>query len=197
MGQPSGKEGRIYRNWKLVDELPHEARLVSVGMDFGYSNDPTAIIGIYKFNDGYILDEIGFRKGLSNKEIADVIKLYLIREGKSAITIADSAEPKSIDEIRMYGVTIMPCKKGADSVRQGIQFVQELNISVTNRSKNLWKGYQNYFWKEDKEGNKLNVPDHFFSDALDAVRYGFDVIRPENLYEEYRAPVDMSSFRAD
>jgi len=180
MGLLGEVEGKIYKSWLQIDELPHEARLVSIGMDFGYSNDPTAIIGIYKYNDGYILDEIGFQKGILNKQIADIIKMYLINEGKQAITIADSAEPKSIDEIRLYGVSIMACRKGADSVRQGIQFVQKQSLSVTKRSVNLWKGYSNYLWKTDKTGRILNVPDHNYSDAMDAVRYGFDIIRPND-----------------
>jgi len=180
MGLLGEVEGKIYKSWLQIDELPHEARLVSIGMDFGYSNDPTAIIGIYKYNDGYILDEVGFQKGILNKQIADIIKMYLINEGKQAITIADSAEPKSIDEIRLYGVSIMACKKGADSVRQGIQFVQKQSISVTKRSVNLWKGYSNYLWKTDKTGRILNVPDHNYSDAMDAIRYGFDIVRPND-----------------
>ena len=180
MGLLGEVEGKIYKSWLQIDELPHEARLVSIGMDFGYSNDPTAIIGIYKYNDGYILDEVGFQKGILNKQIADIIKMYLINEGKQAITIADSAEPKSIEEIRLYGVSIMACKKGADSVRQGIQFVQKQSISVTKRSVNLWKGYSNYLWKTDKTGRILNVPDHNYSDAMDAIRYGFDIVRPND-----------------
>lgn len=180
LGQLGEVEGKIYKGWKQIDDLPHEARLVSIGLDFGYSNDPTAIVGIYKFNDGYILDEIGFQKGLLNKQIADSIKMYLINEGKQAIAIADSAEPKSIDEIRLYGVNIMACKKGSDSVRQGIQFVQKQNISVTKRSQNIWKAYSNYLWDVDRDGRILNKPNHFMSDAMDAVRYGFDIVRPND-----------------
>jgi len=181
LGEPSAKEGKIYSNWKLIDELPHEARLVSVGLDFGYTNDPSAAIGIYKYNGGYILDEILFQKGMLNKNIADNIKMYLIQEGKQAITIADSAEPKSIDEIRLYGVSIMGCKKGKDSVKQGIQFVQKQSISVTSRSKNVWAGYNNYLWKEDKEGKAINVPHHDYSDAMDAIRYGMSILAPNDM----------------
>lgn len=179
LGQLGEVEGKIYKGWKQVDELPHEARLVSIGLDFGYSNDPTAIVGIYYYNGGYVLDEIQFQKGLLNKQIADSIRMYLINEGKQCVAIADSAEPKSIDEIRMYGVAIMPCRKGADSVRQGIQFVQKQDISVTKRSTNVWKAYSNYLWETDKTGRILNKPDHGYSDAMDAVRYGFDSVRPD------------------
>lgn len=179
MGQLGEVEGKIYKGWKQIDELPHEARLVSIGLDFGYSNDPTAIVGIYYYNGGYVLDEVEFQKGMLNKSIADSIRMYLINEGKQAVAIADSAEPKSIDEIRSYGVAMMPCRKGADSVRQGIQFVQKQDISVTKRSVNVWKAYSNYLWATDKLGKILNKPDHGYSDAMDAVRYGFDQVRPD------------------
>jgi len=179
LGQLGEVEGRVYKGWKQIDDLPHEARLVSIGVDFGYSNDPTAIVGIYYYNGGYVLDEIQFQKGLLNKQIADSIRMYLVNEGKQCVAIADSAEPKSIDEIRMYGVAIMPCRKGAGSVNQGIQFVKSQNISVTKRSTNIWKAYNNYLWETDKTGRILNKPDHGYSDAMDAVRYGFDSIRPD------------------
>ena len=177
LGEPSSKEGKIYKGWIKRDDIPHEARLDSIGLDFGYTNDPSAAIAIYYYNGGYILDEILFRKGLSNKQIADMINLYLEEREVSATTVADSAEPKSIDEIRSYGVNIMGATKGKDSVNQGIQFVQSHKISVTDRSVNLWEGYQNYLWDEDKEGNMLNKPNHMYSDALDAVRYGFDIVK--------------------
>lgn len=177
-GQLGEVEGRIYIGWTQVDELPREARLISIGMDFGYTNDPTAIVGIYKYNGAYVLDEIAFQKGLSNSSIATIIKNYLINEGVQAVTIADSAEPKSIDEIRMYGVPIIPCRKGAGSVNQGIQFVQDQKISMTKSSINIWKSYNNYLWQVDRVGTSLNKPDHSFSDAMDAVRYGFDSVKP-------------------
>ena len=166
-GQLGEVEGKIYKDWHIIDEIPHEARLERYGLDFGYSNDPTAIIAIYYYNGGYILDEVCFQKGLSNKQIADVIK-----NNDVALVIADSAEPKSIDEIASYGVTITGAIKGADSVSHGISLVQAQRISMTKRSVNLIKAYRNYLWKTDKLGKILNEPDHLFSDALDATRYG-------------------------
>ncbi len=173
-GQLGEVEGKIYTDWKIIDEIPHEARLERRGLDFGYSNDPTAVVDIYKYNDGYILDEVLYRKGLSNRQIAD----YLL-ELPDVITMADSAEPKSIDEIKSYGVPIMGAKKGQGSVLQGIQFVQDQRISMTKRSVNLIKCYRNYLWKTDRNGKILNVPEHAFSDPLDAVRYGFNGYKEE------------------
>ena len=112
-------EGKIYKNWQIVDDIPHEARLERYGIDFGYTNDPTAIVAIYYYNGGYIFNEIVFQTGMSNKQIADT----LINLPK-ALVVADSAEPKSIDEIRSYGINIIGAVKGKDSVRHGIATVQ-------------------------------------------------------------------------
>lgn len=174
-GQLGESEARVYKGWLQVDDIPHEARLVRFGLDFGYTNDPTAIVGIYYYNGGYILDEVIYQKGLSNKDIADVLLL----NGK-ATCIADSAEPKSIDEIKNYGVIVLPATKGAGSINQGIQYIQEQKISVTKRSTNLWREYNNYLWVTDKDGKILNVPQDFLNHTMDAVRYGFDKINPEN-----------------
>jgi phage terminase large subunit len=168
LGQLGKLEGLIYRNWQIVDEIPFGARLERYGIDFGYTNDPTAIVAIWYFNGGYILDEIAYAKGLSNKQIAD----YILNESKRALSIADSAEPKSIDEIRSFGVLIRPANKGKDSVRQGIQAIQEQPISVTKKSINIIKESRNYMWETDKEGNVLNIPEHTWSHGMDAVRYG-------------------------
>ena len=173
MGEPSSMERRIYRDWNFVEAVPHEARLERYGLDFGYSNDPTAVVAIYYYNGGYILDEIAYQKGLTNKQIADIFASQ-----PHAIIIADSAEPKSIDELRLHGLTVMPTAKGKDSVNQGIQFVQHQRISVTQRSHNVINEQQRYMWMEDKDGKIINKPEHQWSHSMDAVRYGFDGLRP-------------------
>jgi len=167
LGELSDLEGKIYKDWQIIDEIPHEARLERYGLDFGYSNDPTAIIAIYYYNGGYILDEITFQKGLSNKQIADILKNH-----DTSLVVADSAEPKSIDEIASYGISIVGAEKGKDSVVHGIALVQAQRISMTKRSVNLIKGYRNYLWETDKLGKIINEPDHTWSDSLDATRYG-------------------------
>lgn len=167
-------EGKIYKDWQIIDEIPHEARLERYGVDFGYTNDPTAIVGIYYYNGGYIFDEITYQKGLSNKQIADI----LLNQEQQAIAIADSAEPKSIDEIRSYGVNILPANKGRDSVNQGIQYVQDQRCSMTKRSINVIKEYRNYIWQEDKEGKILNIPEVCFNHTMDAIRYAMESTDP-------------------
>lgn len=180
-GQLGEIEGKIYVGWQTdIAEIPHEARLERYGMDFGYSNDPTAIIAVYYYNGGYILDEIAYTKGLSNKQIADILL-----NQKKALCIADSAEPKSIDEIRSYGVLIQPTVKGKDSVRNGIQVVQDQQISVTKRSVNIIKEYRNYLWLTDKDGRTLNEPDHLWSHSMDAIRYAITSLAPIKRREEF------------
>lgn len=180
LGELGEAEHRIYKEWIQVDDMPHEARLMRYGLDFGYSQDPSALVGIHYYNGGYILDEIIYQKGLSNKAIADILHLQ-----PQATVVADSAEPKSIDEIKSYGIVILPATKGPGSVNQGIQFVQSQKISLTKRSVNLWKEYSNYLWNTDKNGKTINEPQGFNDHLMSAVRYGFDKINPESQMQKY------------
>lgn len=145
-------EGKIFKGWQWIDKIPHEARLERRGLDFGYSLDPSALVDIYYYNGGYILDEQLYQTGMSNKKIADFI---LDLDQPETLVIADSAEPKSIDEIYGYGVNIRGAEKGRDSVRQGIQFMQDIPISATKRSVNLRKEYRNYVWATDRLGETV------------------------------------------
>ena len=167
-------EGRIYTGWQIIKDIPFEARLEGYGLDYGYSIDPTAIVAIYYYNGGYILDEILYRKGMSNKQIADVLNGL-----PYGLVVADSAEPKSNDEIKSYGVNLVPVTKGKDSIKQGIQYVQDQKISVTERSVNLIKEYRNYLWKTDKNGQIINEPEGGLDHALDAVRYRLSSMKPQ------------------
>jgi phage terminase large subunit len=175
LGQLGEVETRIFTGWQIIDEIPYEARLERYGLDFGYSNDPTAIVAIYSYNGGYIWDEIAYQKGLSNKQIADIIK-----NQPKALTIADSSEPKSIDEIKSYGVTIIGANKGPGSVLQGIQRVQQEQISVTKRSVNIIKEYRNYVWITDRDGKIINEPVDLFNHAMDGGRYAMESLKPNN-----------------
>lgn len=182
LGMLGEVEGKIYKDWNIIDEIPHEARLERRGLDFGYTNDPSTIVDIYYYNGGYILDEQLYQRGMSNQAIADFIKNL---ELNNTLVIADSAEPKSIDEIKSYGINILPCVKGKDSINQGIQKIQNQRISVTKRSTFLIKEYRNYMWKTDKDGKIINEPEGGLDHALDAVRYGFDGLL-SNILSEVR-----------
>lgn len=173
LGELGEAEGRIYTGWQILDTIPHEARLRRYGNDFGYSNDPTAIVAIYEYNGGYIWDEVAYQKGLSNKDIADIYQ-----NQEKALIIPDSAEPKSIDELKLYGLNVIASQKGPGSVLQGIQYVQSQRISVTKRSVNIIKEYRNYLWLTDKDGKIINDPQPFMNHAMDAGRYGMESLRP-------------------
>lgn len=173
---PETVKGKIYNNWQEIPSVPHEARLVRRGQDFGYSVDPTALVDVYEYNGGYILDEQLYTKGMSNKQIADTI---LTLPEPATLVIGDSSEPKSIDEIKSYGVNIIGAVKGADSVNHGIAYVQSLKISYTSRSKNLKEEYENYSWMQNKEGDTLNTPKDVYNHAMDALRYAFSTLKPK------------------
>lgn len=175
LGQLGEIETRIYKDWQLIDDIPFEARLERYGLDFGYSNDPTAIIGVYYYNGSYILDEICYQKGLLNKPIADILKNV-----PKALVIADSAEPKSIDELRLNGVTILPAQKGPGSINRGIGYVQQQKISITKRSVNTIKEYRNYVWLTDDDGKILNDAIETNNHSMDAIRYAIASIKNPN-----------------
>lgn len=175
LGQLGEVEGKIYKDWAIIDKVPHEARLERLGLDFGYANDPVALVALYSYNGGYVVDELIHRTHMSNRKVADYINSSALT---SVLVIADSAEPKSIAEMLEYGVQIIGAQKGAGSRNQGIQWVQEQRMSVTKRSTNVIKSYRNYMWKTDREGFVIDTPDHDFSDAMDAIRYGLESMRP-------------------
>lgn len=171
LGEPNSLELKIYKDWQIIDDIPHEAELVRYGLDFGYSNDPAAIVAIYKYNGGYIWDEIFYKKGFFNNQLADVIK----RQERQALVVADSSEPKSIDEMALYDVAIVGAKKGQDSVRHGIAMVQAQRISVTRRSQNIIREQKGYLWKTDKNGTIIpGIPEGGNDHTLDAGRYAME-----------------------
>jgi phage terminase large subunit len=163
-GKVGSLEGVIFSNWKQIDKLPNEARLIGIGLDFGYTNDPTAIIEVYTYNGQRILNELKYQTGMLNSDIAKVLP-------NNVPIYADSAEPKSIDEIRRYGKTIKGVTKGKDSINYGIDIMQQQNYVVTSNSTNLIKELRSYIWDTDKQGVKLNKPIDHFNHAIDALRY--------------------------
>lgn len=186
---PETVKGKIFSGWQQVDEVPFEARLERYGLDFGYTNDPTSIVAVYYYNGGYILDEIVHQTELSNKNIAD-----LLANQPKGMVIADSAEPKSIDEIRRLGITILPASKGPGSINQGIQYVQAQKISVTRRSENIWNEYNNYAWLVDKEDVTLNEPKPGYDHSMDAIRYAISSIKnPDRIGAHQYRPKDLSN----
>tara|TARA_R110000822_G_scaffold283011_1_gene404571 strand:- start:440 stop:1627 length:1188 start_codon:yes stop_codon:yes gene_type:complete len=160
-------EGTIYDNYEVIDNIPEEARLLCAALDWGYSVDPTALVVIYKYNQDIIVDEVFYQKGLLNSDIANLIKLNNV----TGEIFCDSSEPKSIAELKKYGIQAKPVEKGSDSVKFGIQLVQERKMYITRRSVNIIQEIKMYQWKKDRDGNYEKIPtgpDH----AMDAIRYG-------------------------
>lgn len=164
-GEIGSLEGVIFTNWKQVDNIPEGATLIGSGLDFGYTNDPTAVVDVYSW-DGYrLLDERVYETGLDNNDIANKIK------EKHTTVYADSAEPKSIAEIKKRKVNIKPVVKGTDSIKYGIGIMQEQDYLVTSTSLNLIRELRGYCWDKDKDGRTLNKPIDFNNHAIDALRY--------------------------
>lgn len=168
LGEIGSLEGVVFSNWKEIQQVPNDARCIGYGLDFGYTNDPTAVVACYKFNEQIIFDEIIYRKGLLNSDIKDLLNNNKV--GKLPI-YGDSAEPKSIDELRRYGFNIRGVDKGKDSVMFGIDIMQQFNFFVTKRSTNTIKELRNYIWDKDKQGNTMNKPIDAFNHSIDAMRY--------------------------
>ncbi len=166
LGLTGSLEGVCIPDWQEIN-LPTEARLLCYGMDWGYSNDPTSLIAMYKYNDAYIFDELIYQKGLLNSDISDLLKT----NGVEDIIYADSAEPKSIAELNSYGHNVLPVSKGRDSIVYGLNLINQNKVYVTSRSKNLINELRNYIWMTDKQGNKLNRPIDAYNHAIDAMRY--------------------------
>ena len=185
LGQLGEIQGKIYANWEVIDEVPKEARLERRWLDFGYTNDPSAIGDLYYGNGSYYLDEQLYQKGMSNKNLADFL---MNLEQPKVLVIADSAEPKSIDEIKAFGVNIVPSIKGKDSVNQGIQLVKDQKIFVTKRSVNIIKENRNYLWMVDKDDRIINVEDpNCANHHMSGIRYAFNSLIPVIRRKEYIA----------
>lgn len=170
-GEVGSLEGVIFTNWKQIDMIPEEASLIGIGLDFGFTNDPTTAIAVYKLDNEYILDELFYLTNLTNSAIDGLLNQSGISKG---IEIwADSADPKSIKEIKNYGWRIQGATKGKDSIQYGIGVIQEHNLLITSKSTNLIEELQNYQWIKSKDGSKSNTPIDAFNHAIDAVRYLF------------------------
>jgi phage terminase large subunit len=164
LGEIGMLEGVIFSNWKTIDILPKEANLIGIGLDFGYTNDPTAIIEIYNYNGQRIINELKYQTGMLNSDIANALP-------KHVPVYADSSEPKSIEEIKRYGITIKGVTKGKDSINYGIDVMQRQEYLVTSNSVNLIKELRAYCWDTDKQGTRLNKPIDTNNHAIDALRY--------------------------
>jgi len=161
-------EGLVFEQFNIIEDMPDIEGLY--GLDWGYTNDPTSIIRVGISGSGLYLDELLYRTGLTNSDISGLLPSLGIQKNYSQL-IADSAEPKSIEDLYRAGYNIKPAVKGPDSVRNGIDCMKGFTIHVTKRSVNLIKELRNYSWVMDKEGNPTNKPIDAYNHAIDAARY--------------------------
>jgi len=170
LGQVGTLQGAIYEDFEVVEGIDvSRAKFVALGLDWGFSNDPTALVAIYRQGDCLLIQELLYSTGLTNQDIAD--KLRTLGITRAWEIVADSAEPKSIEEIYRLGFNIKPAEKGPDSVRNGIDILKRFKLQVTNDSTNLIKELRSYTWATDKEGKNTGVPIDSFNHACDAMRY--------------------------
>ncbi len=169
LGQYGNIKGLIYENVKSIEKIPNNVKLVSYGLDFGFSSDPTACIGVYKHDNNIYLKEIIYSTELTNNDIHTLLIDSGI--GRRDEVICDSAEPKSIQELYNLGINSKPAKKGKDSISNGINILKRFNIYVEDGSTNLLKEFRLYKWATDKNGNSLNKPIDKYNHAMDAIRY--------------------------
>jgi phage terminase large subunit len=161
--------GLILKNWHICDEIPHGATPIAVGLDFGFSNDETGCIRVYKQNGELWVDELFYETGLTNPDIA--MKLTGAGVNKNTEIIADSSEPKSIEELKRLGWYVTGAKKGADSVKHSIDILKRFKIHITRNSVNLRKELERYKWRVDKLGKPLNEPVDSWNHLIDPLRY--------------------------
>ena len=169
-GQRGVATETIFPVFNIIDSIPDNASEIALGLDFGFTADPTSLIKVYKHDLNLYIDELIYERGLTNQDIAHKIKQLGI--DRSIEIFADSAEPKSIEEIfRMGGINIKPTKKGADSVRIGIDVLKRHKLNITKRSVNAIKEFRNYKWIKNKNNEITNKPIDSFNNAIDSVRY--------------------------
>lgn len=169
LGNKARLQGTIFNNWDIVDDIPVDAKLLGMGLDFGYTNDPTAVVEVYQYNNELYLNEILYETGLLNTDIAQRMRDMNVN-GMTDI-FADSSEPKSIEEIRQQGFYIRPVDKGSDSINFGIDLMKSYKMHLTKKSINLEMELRRYKWAEDRTGRILNKPVDAFNHGVDAVRY--------------------------
>lgn len=162
-----GQSRSLVYSFSTCKEIPKEAKLISYGLDFGFSNDPTALVRTYLDNDNMYVDELIYRTGMTNQDIAK--EMQNLGLDKSNEVFADSAEPKSIEEIYRMGWNVKPTIKGA--INLGIDIIRRYRLFATERSYNLIKELRNYKYIEDKNGQMTNKPVDNFNHGLDAMRY--------------------------
>lgn len=168
-GDVGRAEGVILTNWDQVAAMPEEYQWRVYGLDFGFTNDPTALLRVCLSGGELWVDELLYQTHMTNSDISAQLKQCGVERREKVL--ADAAEPKSIEEIYRAGFNIKPAPKGPDSIKAGLDLLKQYRIHVTKRSLNLIKELRNYVWQTDKEGRPVNKPIDGFNHGIDALRY--------------------------
>jgi phage terminase large subunit len=155
--------------FNVIDWVPDDAEFVCIGMDFGYSNDATAIVSLFRKDREIYLVENCYERGLVTNDIAAKLK-NIVGDNRWEIW-ADSAEPRLIEELYRLGFNIRPVVKGKDSINFGIQVLQNYSINIPKTCQNIVNEFYGYEWETDRFGKQLDRPIDFNNHAIDAARY--------------------------
>jgi len=161
--------GLVFDNWHICNEIPSDAKRIAAGLDFGFTNDETGCLQVYTQNGELWVDEMFYETGLTNTDIA--ARLTSAGISKSTEIIADSAEPKSIEELKRLGWNVKGAKKGPDSIKNSIDILRRHKINITRRSINLRHEIARYKWRIDRSGKTINEPVDAYNHLIDPLRY--------------------------
>lgn len=184
LGQVGSLQGVIFDNWEQCEDIPEDAEFISYGLDFGFTNDPSAMVGVYRYNSELYVKEMLYKTRMTNSDLVNKFPSLFIWPKDSIV--ADSAEPKSIEDLSRAGYNVSPASKGPDSVRASIDTLHQFKINVTRDSTNLIKELRGYKWLTDKSGKSLNEPVDFNNHLIDALRYvALNKIGRDSIFEVY------------
>ncbi len=161
--------GLVFNNWYVCEQIPTDAQLIATGLDFGFTNDETACLQVYRQNGELWVNELFYQTGLTNTDISRKLKSADV--SRQTEIIADSAEPKSIEEFKRQGWYINGAKKGPDSIKNSIDILKRYQINVTRGSINLRKELERYKWRVDRSGKTINEVVDSYNHLIDSLRY--------------------------
>ena len=169
LGEIGNLEGVIFNNWKQCDAIPEAAEFIAYGLDWGFTADPSALLKVYRYNGAIYVDELLYQTRLTNSDIVNRLQSFNVKSNECIV--ADSAEPKSIQDLTNAGYYVEGAMKGKDSITNSIDRLQQYQIYVTASSLNLIKELRNYAWAKQKDGSQVNAPIDSYNHAIDALRY--------------------------
>lgn len=168
LGERGQLRDLVFNNWDMCDAIPAGAELIGRGLDFGFTNDPTAMCDVYRLNNELYINELLYERALTNQDIAARFGVMQIGRG---LVVCDSAEPKSIEELKRLGYNVIPADKGPDSINVSVDILKRYKLNITKSSTNLIKELRSYKWATTKDGVKTGKPVDFLNHAIDAIRY--------------------------